>query len=79
MLYNLAFCYEQLGNWAGCQENYSKYLTSYRGEHSGADPAERHERGTAALAAQLEKNERLREEWHTARGSWAACCWRGIA
>ncbi len=38
--YNLAYCYEQVGNWKGCVDNYETYLERYRKEHDGADPAE---------------------------------------
>ncbi len=38
--YNLAYCYEQVGNWKGCVDNYQAYLTRYRKDNDGADPAE---------------------------------------
>jgi len=38
--YNLAYCYEQVGNWKGCVDSYTNYLAAYRKEHDGADPAE---------------------------------------
>ncbi|MFT7624203.1 MAG: hypothetical protein ACI9WU_003390 [Myxococcota bacterium] len=38
--YNLAYCYEQVGNWKGCVDHYQTYLTRYAKENDGADPAE---------------------------------------
>ncbi len=38
--YNLAYCYEQLGDWKGCTDSYEKYLEAYRKDHKGADPPE---------------------------------------
>ena len=38
--YNLAYSYEQLGQWEGCVQNYTKYIEVYKAEHSSADPPE---------------------------------------
>jgi tetratricopeptide (TPR) repeat protein len=38
--YNLAFVYEQMGQWKGCVDNYTIYLARYKREHDGADPPE---------------------------------------
>ncbi len=38
--YNLAYVYEQMGQWKGCVDNYTIYLARYRREHDGADPPE---------------------------------------
>ena len=38
--YNLAFVYEQMGQWKGCVNNYTVYLARYKRENDGADPPE---------------------------------------
>ena len=38
--YNLAYCYEQMGEWKGCVEFYTKYIEGYRADHNGADPSD---------------------------------------
>ena len=38
--FNLAYCYEQLGQWKGCTQNYKEYVKRYQADHEGADPAE---------------------------------------
>ncbi len=48
--YNLAYVYEQLGEWKGCVDNYGTYLERFKAEHDGADPPE-----VAAVKRSIEK------------------------
>ena len=36
--FNLAYSYEQLGEWKGCVKHYREYIKVYREEHSDTDP-----------------------------------------
>jgi hypothetical protein len=36
--FNLGYCYEQVGNWKGCVENYQQYIDRFKKSHDGAEP-----------------------------------------
>jgi len=40
VMYNLAYCYEQLAELKGCVNYYTRYLNAYKADHDGADPPE---------------------------------------